>query len=205
MVKEIRIYVEGAGRDNPSRSRFRDGMSQFLSSIRDLARSRRIKWGILPCGPRSTAYENFRTALRSHPDAFNILLVDSETVVTGAPWEHLEKLEGWKRLGCSDDQSHLMVHCMEAWIATDPSALAAFYGQGFRQKSLPASTNIETVDKETLLSSLESATRDTQKGPYHKIRHGAVLLGKLDPGRVRLRAGHCDRLFSTLESLIRSA
>lgn len=51
MVAEIRIYVEGGGKG--SLPLIRKGFSEFLSSIRDLARSRRIGWTIVPCGPRS--------------------------------------------------------------------------------------------------------------------------------------------------------
>lgn len=96
-----------------------------------------------------------------------------------------------------------MVHCMESWLIADPEALAEFYGQGFRVKSLPATPDVEAVPKETIAAALEQATKSTQKGRYHKIRHGPALLGQLDPARVRQRAKHCDRLFVTLETLLR--
>jgi len=31
---------------------------------------------------------------------------------------------------------------MEAWIAADPDAMALYYGQGFRPKSLPQRSNL---------------------------------------------------------------
>jgi hypothetical protein len=96
-----------------------------------------------------------------------------------------------------------MVHSMESWLLADPAALAEFYGQGFRPKALPKIADVETVPKEEIAAALKHATRETQKGPYHKIRHGPGLLGRLDPAQVRQRAKHCDRLFATLETLLR--
>jgi len=205
MVREIRIYAEGGGNDNPTRTKFRTGLNQFLVSLREMARTQRVRWQLVSCGPRGVAFDNFRTALRDHPEAFNVLLVDSEASVNQTPWSHLEGRDGWKISGSRDEQCHLMVHCMESWLVADPATLAEFYGQGFRQKALPAAADIETVMKQEITDALEHATKETQKGTYHKIRHGADLLGRLDPARVRKRAKHCDRLFLTLESLLRFA
>jgi hypothetical protein len=205
MVTEIRIYAEGGGNDNPSRRTFRTGLNQFLQPICQLARAERIRWQVIPCGSRGVAFRDFKTALRTHPDALNVLLVDSEDVVILSPWHHLERRDGWKTSSLLDEQCHLMVHCMESWLIADPSALAEFYGQGFRPNALPRTADVETVAKERIAAALEHATKDTQKGRYHKIRHGPDLLGRLDSARVRQRAKHCDRLFVVLETLILSA
>jgi hypothetical protein len=85
MVREIRIYAEGGGHDKPTRRKFRSGLSRFLEPLCRLARERRISWNVISCGPRSSAFDNFRTALRTHPEAFNVLLVDSEAPVTLEP------------------------------------------------------------------------------------------------------------------------
>ena len=61
-------------------------------------------------------------------------------------------------------------------------ALTEFYGQDFLRNALPGTDDVEAIPKDRLLSSLNHATRGTQKGPYHKIDHGAALLERIDPG-----------------------
>jgi hypothetical protein len=98
-----------------------------------------------------------------------------------------------------------MVQTVEAWIVADPEALSDFYGHGFLRNALPGSDDVEVIPKDRLLSSLSRATRSTQKGPYHKIDHGAALLERIDPEKVRSRSRHCDLLFRELEAVIREA
>ncbi|GAB4285502.1 MAG: hypothetical protein Fur0025_17180 [Oscillatoriaceae cyanobacterium] len=107
MVREIRIYIEGVGdgdeTETPltSPTRFnskiisgkettaglRQGFRTFLNSLYELGNSKGIDIRLIVCGSRDDAYEDFKLALESHPDAFNILLVDSEEPV--APGTHL--------------------------------------------------------------------------------------------------------------------
>jgi len=86
MVNEVRIYAEGGGDGKDTKATIRRGFGEFLSDLRGLARERRIRWKIIACGPRDTAFDAFRTALRTHADAFNILLVDGEGPVNRTPW-----------------------------------------------------------------------------------------------------------------------
>ena len=95
-----------------------------------------------------------------------------------------------------------MVQTIEAWLIADPEALASYYGQGFLRNALPGNPDVEAIPKDQLAKKLEQATAKTQKGPYHKIRHCADLLGLLNRNRVRQRARHCDLLFRTLEARI---
>ena len=95
-----------------------------------------------------------------------------------------------------------MAQTMEAWLVADRDALGEYYGGGFLDSAIPDNTNVEEIDKATLESALDAATRGTQKGKYRKIQHAADLLARMNPGVVRARAQHCDRLFRTLESLI---
>jgi hypothetical protein len=140
--------------------------------------------------------------LRRSPDAFNVLLVDSEGPVSLPPREHLRQQAGWDLTSLRDDQVHLMAQTVEAWLIADPEALAGYYGRHFHRKVLPGQIDVETIPKEQLLEKLKRATEKTQKGPYAKIRHCADLLSRLDSGRVRQRAKHCDLLFQTLEARI---
>jgi hypothetical protein len=201
VVKAIRIYVEGGGRS--SWRTIKDGFGKFLDPLRQMARSRGLNWNLVVGGSRNDTFEKFRMGLRSHPKAFNLLLVDSESSVALPRWEHLRRQDRWDVPHLSEDQCHLMVQMVEAWLVADPDALADYYGQGFRRGALPSRKDVEDIPKGQLLRSLNRATMDTKKGRYDKIRHCADLLGLLDPDRVRQRAHHCDLLFKTLESRIR--
>lgn len=46
-------------------------------------------------------------------------------------WTEARRLDDWDLDGVADEQIHLMVPTMEAWLVADPEALARFYGQGF--------------------------------------------------------------------------
>jgi len=201
-VTEIRVYVEGGGDRAQGKAAIREGFGKFLSELREKARDKRIRWSIVACGGRGATYDAFRTALSSHADAFNVLLVDSEGPVTAQPWQHLKARDNWDASGCSDDVCHMMVQDMEAWIVADADALQGFYGNGFRRGVLPGARDIETVSRDTVAESLTRATKDTAKGQYHKLRHGPKLLAQIEPAKVRSRASHCDRLFIELERAI---
>lgn len=156
---------------------------------------------VIVCGPRYSAFQDFKTALRNHPDALNILLVDSESAVNGDVLNHLRSEDHWHCDGLSEEQAHLMVHTVESWLIADPEALATYYGKNFRESALPRRQDVEAIDKKTVLSSLERATETTSKGKYHKTQHTPELLKRIRPEVVRRRARHCDRLFTSLEKL----
>lgn len=202
MVSEIRIYVEGGGDGKDTKARVRQGFSGFLSDIINTAREKRIRWSVIACGSRNSTLNDFNTALRTHCDAFNILLVDSEGPVSRAPREHLSHRDGWDLSHISDDQCHLMVQVVEAWLIADIQGLERFYGQNFNSNSIPRNPNVEQIDKSIVYSSLRLATSRTKKGEYHKILHGPELLKLLDVDRVRGAAPNCGRLFETLEELM---
>lgn len=200
MVAEIRIYAEGGGNKADTKAKFRQGLSVFLGTIRQEARKQRVRWTITVCGGRNQAHDKFLNALQEHPGAFNILLVDAEAVVAAnhGPWQHLQSRDGWDNGGASDDHCHLMVQAMESWFIADPDTLADYYGQGFNRNPFPGTANVETIEKDQLVTILENATRRTQKGLYAKIAHGTQLLQRIRPDIVRPKAPHCDRLFTTL-------
>jgi hypothetical protein len=197
--REIRLYVEGGGDQKDTKGRLRMAFGKFLREIKGRARSKHIEWTIVACGSRFSTFENFRLALRSHPEAVNLLLVDAEGPVRHAsPWEHLRTRKGdeWKNPGAEDHQCHLMIQCMETWLLCDPEELAAYYGQGFREKALPKSADIEGVPKESVFRGLKEATRATKtKGEYHKTQHAPEILERIRAGEVRKKAPACDRLF----------
>lgn len=203
MVSEIRIYVEGGGNSSATRASVRKGFHKFLETLVECARSKGIRWQIIACGGREQTFENFQLALRSNPEAFNVLLVDAEASVTSAPWQHLYAQDQWRQPhGTADEQCYLMTQNMEAWLIADPDTVATFYGQEFNRNALPVNRNIESVDRETIDRVLAQATQRTQKGAYHKIHHGVALLERINPVRVRAVMPSCDRLFSTLASVM---
>lgn len=199
MVGEIRIYVEGGGDQRSGKAAIREGFSKFLGSVKEKARAHRVRWNIIACGSIGNAVEDYRNALIRHPDAFNLLLVDSDGPVHGPPAEHLRANAGFDMSGLSPDQIHLMVQVMEAWIIADGDALNLYYGVGLNTNALPKHMNIEEVAKQAVYQGLEMATRNTTKGAYHKIRHGPKILAMLNVQKVREKARHCDRLFTLLE------
>ncbi|BAY88906.1 MULTISPECIES: DUF4276 family protein [unclassified Tolypothrix] len=202
MVKEIRIYIEGGGYGKNTKALIRQGFSQLFKPLVELAKSQRIKWDIIICGSRNNAFRNFKNAIKSHPDAFNVLLVDAEAPVKiDSPWAHLKFRDNWdKPAGVDDSHCHLMVQAMEAWLVADIETLKKFYGQGFKENAIPKNSNVETIDKESLEPILKSATRSTTKGEYHKINHASKLLALLDLTKIRNASPYCDRLFTILSA-----
>src|ERR1051326_7318499 len=186
MAKEIRVYVEGGGDKKDTKALVKQGFRVFLNDLFILAEEKRIKFYVIACGSRNSTLDDFRTALRTHQEAFNILLVDSDAPVTKTPRQHLHNsARNWNLNNIEDEQCHLMVQVMETWVIADINALERFYGKGFNRKIIPKTRDIEEIDKAALYSSLEAATRITQKGRYHKIRHGPEILKRADVSKVR--------------------
>ena len=74
----------------------------------------------------------------------------------------------------------------------------AYYGQGFNPNPIPENPNVEQIAKATVMTAMEIATRNTQKGEYRKIRDASRLLERISPAVVRAKAPHCYRLFTEL-------
>ena len=201
-MKRVEIYMEGGGRGKERRAALRQGMDGFLKVAKSAATARSFGWKLVCCGSRNDALRHFRSAVLNGDADPVILLVDAEGPVTGLPRDHLRRRDKWDLDFAGDDVIHLMVQTMEAWIVADPDRLASYYGQGFRRSALPRTANLEAVPKRRIEKALESATRDTQKGEYHKIWHARDLLQRIDPIEVKRRCAGCRRLFEVLESLL---
>jgi len=81
MVNEVRIYIKGGGDGKNTKQLLRGGFSSFFKELVQVARSKQIKWNIIVFGSRNNAFRDFKNALAEHPNAFVILLVDSEAPV----------------------------------------------------------------------------------------------------------------------------
>jgi hypothetical protein len=204
LVTEIRIYAEGGGDSADTKQFLREGFSTFLKGLNSKARDKRIRWHIVICGRRGAALDAFTIAMRQHAQAFNVLLVDSESAVQSTPWRHLQCRGEWCGEQPADDHCQFMAQAMEAWFVADIEALSQFYGQGFRANAIPRNPDVEQIAKDDLEPSLRNATRNTMKGEYHKGRHAWKLLQTIDPDKVRQAARHCERLFATLTGKIES-
>ena len=198
--------MEGRGEKKAARNAkaaLRSGMSQFLTDIKEAARAKKWKWNLVPCGSRDEAYRAFERARTDRDKTVVGLLVDAEGPVDTASRKHwMEKETKWNLAGVSEDVLHLMIQTMETWIVADPDALSQYYGPNFQAKALPGSSNLEEVDKATVMNSLQKATGNTKKGSYHKIKHASELLPKIDSRIVRDRCPSCERLFQTILNII---
>ncbi|HYW09977.1 MAG TPA: DUF4276 family protein [Longimicrobium sp.] len=200
-MRVIHIYVEGGGEASNGRSRLREGLTRFLAELRTDARRAGHELRVVPSGSRTEAYSNFLRAVEQRPDALTLLLVDAERSVLSLPRAHLSSAAGednWNLSAAEESQVHLMAQVMESWFLADPETLSSYYGQGFAAGSLPRTRNVEEIPKNRVEAALDSATRRTMKGRYHKMNHGPAILELLNPDLVRSRAPHCDRLFGTI-------
>ena len=204
-MKGIAIYMEGGGEKPGGKIELRQGMDSLLGALKDAARSKALRWKLVPCGSRKAAFSAFSNAINSGDDAFVVLLVDSEEPVSDRPNQHLALRDKWDLAFADEDAVHLMVEVMETWIIADADALATYYGQGFRRNALPRRENLENVSKRDVEHSLNRATEHTTKGRYHKIKHASDLLQRIDVSKVRRRCRHCERLFNAVTKQIEAA
>jgi Glu-tRNA(Gln) amidotransferase subunit E-like FAD-binding protein len=198
-LTEIRIYAEG-GRPG-SEALLRLAFNAFFQPLLDQARAKRIRWQVIAGQSRNRTFRNFRNGLTDHPDAVNILLVDSEEQVktVNEVIAHLQARDGWDMRDVDNEHCHLMVCMMESWIVADRDTLA----RHFRKKPSAISDypNIETVPKDEINRVMAAVSQDR----YDKIQDGLRLLAALDPTVVQQKAAHCRRLFDTLGQIIADA
>ena len=159
---------------------------------------------IIACGSRNEALDDFRIALSKYPEDHVVLLVDAEAPVTPgqSTWNHLKQRDSWTPpKGATEENTHLMVQCMESWFLADPDELAEYFGQGFQASALPKNPNIEAIAKKDVYRALENATRQTRtKGIYSKGGHSFAILARIDPSKVRAASPFAERLAQALLS-----
>jgi hypothetical protein len=193
------LYIEGGGDGKALRTRCREGFEKLLRNAGCSGRMPRI----VACGGRAQAFEDFQAKLRD-PDASPVLLVDAEAPVEGQdPWAHVRarKGDGWTRPdAASGEQLHLMVQLMESWLIADRSALASFFGNGFREGALPRGTRLEEIPKRDVTSGLGEASRNSRKGEYHKGNHSFALLGCIDVARLSAASPWARRFFEHMRA-----
>lgn len=182
MVTELRIYFEGD-------TRLRPGFHSFLKEIVEAARQKRCRLELVATD--GTPVEDFRIALRSHPDAWNVLLLDSEGSLSSC-----DRRKKFDRE--DDDRVFWMVELMESWFLADIPTLSAFYGNRFQEGALKGNPKVEEIPKADVRKRLNKASGDT----YHKTNHAPKLLERIDPALVRKAAPNCERMFRTILAML---
>jgi len=193
----VKVYVEGGGDSKDLRSRCRKGFSKLFEKAGLRGRMPRV----VACGSRNDTFGSFRVASTDlgKGDFVPILLVDAEAAVTGGPWDHLRRQDGWEKPPqATTDQAHLMVQLMESWFLADASALREYFGDGFRDSALPRRPDVESIAKAEVLTALANASRGTTKGSYSKGQHSFQILELVDPDTLEDCAPHAKRLFDVL-------
>jgi hypothetical protein len=182
---EIRIYFEG-------NKLLKNGFDTFFAELKTAAREAGSTLELIAAreGPR-----DYGKARRSHPNAWNILLKDSEQAMPNDPRQLCE------RHGIDPafvDRVFWMVELMEAWFLADRDGLWKYYGDGFLSNAIGDTANVERVPKAEVIERLKRATGGTRKGRYDKVRHAPFLLEKLNRDRVQACAPYCRRLFEVV-------
>ena len=200
MKEEIRIYIEG---DTKQKGKYntislREGFNHFFRELIEIAKSKNIAFRLIMCGSKFETFKDFLNAAKSYEESFVLFLLDSDAPLeeNETPKSFLQKQNpNWHLENAEENQCHLMVQIMESWFFADKDKLAEFYGQNFNRNALAKYKNVEKIEKDKIESGLANATKNTQKGEYHKTRHGAKLLELINPQKVRESSPHCEKLF----------
>jgi hypothetical protein len=208
-LTSIAIYVEGGGDSAPGKAQLRQGFDALLEPQKTAARARRMGWKLVLCGGRNATCDAFLHATKTAGAEIVALLVDAEGPVTTATpiarAGHLTTRDGWDLEGIAAECVHLMTQCMEAWIVADAATLAEFYGKNFHAAALPSRRVLDDEPKASVYAALETATRNTQKGSYGKIKHASELLRRLRPAVVATRCASFQQFTSWLDTAISEA
>jgi hypothetical protein len=104
MPAGIRLYFEGD-------KRLREGFKAFLAQLGERARQERCV--LRPISGRSgdQARQDFETALKNHPDAWSVLLIDSDGPLPN------------RGAGKHARRTFWMVEMMESWFHAGPASI----------------------------------------------------------------------------------
>lgn len=175
-----KIYVEGGGNSSLNRE-CREGFAKLFGKLG-------LSVQFVACGSRNEAFKDFKNAVLQSEDTWPILLVDSEEVVMlPTKREHLTKRDATWQFpdSVAERQVQLMTTCMESWLICDKQTLKEYFGQCFKDTSLPSSHSIEEKDHHEVIEALKAATRDCGKDKgYDKGRHSFKILARLDPQKL---------------------
>lgn len=96
-----------------------------------------------------------------------------------------------------------MVTCMESWFFADIETLSAYFGNDFKKNNFQKnSSSIENMDRKSVLSILENASKDTKKGQYSKGRDSFKILMRIDPKKVAEKSRWAKIFLENLDTLL---
>jgi len=195
-MASVILFVEGGGDKGRGRQLVRLAFIEFFREFGGSMPDIRAR------GAREEAKDAFLAEVENASSAFVMLLVDAEAQLrVNSPRQHLHASDGWELSRCADDQVHLMVQAIEAWMIADRDALRDYFGQGFSENPLPGRPP-ETIPKDDLKRTLKEAGRQTNKKGYNEIADGTAILAMLDPATVRAKCQWCRRLFLVLSDAV---
>jgi hypothetical protein len=113
-----------------------------LKEIKEAARSK--QWEFEAVATNGTPARDYLTALKTHPRAWNVLLLDSDEPLGRSSANLLER-KGLK--GCDRDRIFWMVQLMESWFFADIEALESYYKRGFKTKAVRGNPEVEKSPK----------------------------------------------------------
>ncbi len=186
MVKEIRIYIEGDTKHKGKNTdiTLRQGFNLFFRELVDKAKNKNITLRPITYGSKFETFKKFLDGKREYQNTFVLFLLDSDAPIdeNETPKSFLQKQNPlWHLQEAEENQCHLMVQVMESWFFSDKEKLSEFYGQKFNLNKRAKNTNVEKIKKSDVENQLANATKNTQKGEYHKTKHGAKLLEIISP------------------------
>jgi hypothetical protein len=185
---EVRIVVEGGGKDGP----FREGFKQFFSKfVPKEIEARTVEVSVIRGLNGEEACKKFAQQRKLFPDALILLLVDSEAPVPPnlGVWPFLIQRGGFDKPSWADEShAYLMVQCVETSIMADIEALRSKYGFKLKEGQV-LKGDLENRDKTEVQRSLRAATGQLYEhsdapnlialvGPESmmKLSHGARLV-----------------------------
>src|SRR5258708_15538343 len=120
-VEGIRIYFEGE-------KRLRRGFRELLSEIYNLAKTRGcLNTPPIAAGGRDSVIKDYMDALRTHPEAWNILILDSDAPDNGRLFDILSSHSDWhppvRIVPPLRGSVFWMVEIMESWFLSDVPTL----------------------------------------------------------------------------------
>jgi hypothetical protein len=182
MVTELRIYFEGDKLLKP-------GFHKFLNEIVNVARAQRCRLQLV--ATEGTPVDDYRDALKAHPNAWNVLLLDSDARID-SPLEQLCRRKGIEP--SNSGSVFWMVQIMESWFLADTHVLTSYFGESIRE----GNANVEEIPKIDVLQRLDRAAHRKFDRRYHKITDGVKLLETTNATRVRKAAPNCERMFTSI-------
>lgn len=171
------IYIEGS--DNKENGNLRKGFSTLLSK-----KIPHYRFQIIMCNDKGSTIRSFKKDI----DNSKAVLID------------LDKHENFRsqelnNIDMTNDSNRcfFMVQQMEAWFLSQSDVCKDYFGKAFPEYKGNASA--ENNPSKTL-----KTMTAFRKQPYHKVKHGSVLLEKLDLTKLEATFPDVKRLINSLET-----